>query len=341
MCITFSRVRGTTPVTTKRKLLWIFPVLLALGPLAFELLGSCSRSVYLGFDSRLKPELIGRFPPTKEGVEGFEIVRGKPLVAFPHLLLAYRSDKAVSVIPSDTVLGVTVDAAGHIRLQTGHGIQLLNNAGFEPDTKLSSAVTGQLSNSGNKVFLDATMKDSMVHLVARREDGAALPVANMKGNLRAVSWDEIGLAAVINDSLYVWEAGASQLIRLKSDMSFRAARSVCLVGPERAVVALPNVVVLVTEDAQTPIVGITARCDWAQDALYLLDERAGLIWTVTGLEQLGKKSVDQSYALALLSKLPANVDEKNPRFLEAARILGCEAARKAHATQTKSRSGGN
>ena len=325
----------TTIVSTERKLVWIVSVLLVLGFWAFDLFASCSTTVYLGFDSRLKPDLVGRLPATKEQVQGFEIVRGKPLVAFPHLLLAFGSDKSVSFTPPDTIVGLTADSTDHIRLQTANGVQMLKESGFEPDTRLTSTVEGHLSNSGNSVFLDTSEKESQVHLVARRDDGTALPVANVKGTLHAISWDELGLAAVIDNSLFVWEIGGPEFVRLKGDVGLQLARSVCLVGPRRAVVTLPNVVVLVTEDAQTPIAGFTARCAWAHSILYLLDERGGLIWSVTGLEQLGKRSADQAYAMKLLGELPANADENAPRFLEAARILGCEEARKVRgATST-------
>jgi hypothetical protein len=322
-------VATTIIVLTERKLRLIVLALLAVGPWAFELFATCSNTVYLGFDSRLKPDLIGRLPPTKEQVQGFEIVRGKPVVVFPDLLVAFRSDKSVSLTPPATILGITTDATDRVRLQTASGIEVLQDSGFEPDSKLTSTVTGHLSNSGNTVFLETMEQDSQVHLVAMRADGTALPIANIKGELRAVSWNDLGLAVIVNDSLYVWEAGASQLVLLKTDTGFRAARNVCLVGPRRAVVALPNVVVLVTDDTQTPIVGFTARCSWTHGILYLLDERGGLIWTVTGLEQLGTKSADHAYALTLLNQLPSDADENAPRFLEAARILGCEEARKA------------
>jgi hypothetical protein len=326
---------AATIVLTERKLACVVSVLFVFGLGAFDLFASCSNAVYLGFDSRLKTDLVGRLPATKEQVQGFEIVRGKPLVAFPHLLVAFGSDKSVSFTPPDTIVGITADSTDHIRLQTANGIQMLKDSGFKPDTSLTSTVEGHLSNSGNRVFLDTLEKDSQVHLVARRDDGTALPIANVKGALHAISWDELGLAAVIDNSLFVWELGGSDFVRLKSDVGLEAARSVCLVGPRRAVVTLPNVVVLVTEDTQTPIVGFAARCAWAHSILYLLDERGGLIWSVTGLEQLGKRSADQAYAKKLLGELPANADENAPRFLEAARILGCQEARKARgATST-------
>lgn len=276
----------TTIVFTERKLAFILLVLLVLGLWTFDLFATCSNTVYLGFDSRLKPDLIGRLPPTKEQVQGFEIVRGRPMVVFPGRLVAFGAQESVSYTSQESILGITTDSTNHIRLQTANGIQVLKDSGFELDAKLTSTVKGHLSNSGNGVFLETTEKDSQVHLVARRNDGTALPIANINGELRTVSWNEIGLAVIVDNSLFVWEAGTSQLVRLKTDIGFQAARNVCLVGPRRAVVALPHVVVLVTEDTQTPIVGFTARCGWTNGILYLLDERGGLVWTITGLQQL-------------------------------------------------------
>jgi hypothetical protein len=72
---------------------------------------------------------------------------------------------------------------------------------------------------------------------------------------------------------------------------------------------------------------IRARVRWTNNALYVLDERLGLLWKVSGLEQLGTAESDKAHAMTILKQLPAGASETDSRFLEAARIVGCEGAR--------------
>jgi hypothetical protein len=58
-----------------------------------------------GFDSRLQVELIGRIPVQHERAVGFEIIKGKPLVAYPHRLLGVEADKVVSIPWLDPIEG--------------------------------------------------------------------------------------------------------------------------------------------------------------------------------------------------------------------------------------------
>jgi hypothetical protein len=83
-------------------------------------------------------------------------------------------------------------------------------------------------------------RQDMLQFIARKPNGSPFPIARMKGTLRAASWNDMGLAAVIGDSLYVWEAGSKNIIRLLSDMGLNAAQDVVLVGPDRAVITLKS-----------------------------------------------------------------------------------------------------
>lgn len=168
----------------------------------------------------------------------------------------------------------------------------------------------------------------------------------MKGTLHAASWNDVGLAAVVDNSLYVWEAGSKNVVRLLTDQGLSAAKDVVLVGHNRAVVSLQATVVLVTDEAMTVVTGMTrARCRFQQDVLYLLDDETGLIWTLCGLNQLGNKKDDHSYAADLLKEAPRDsAAESSVQFREAARIIGCDGAKRqltsaidVHASATPSR----
>jgi hypothetical protein len=78
-----------------------------------------------------------------------------------------------------------------------------------------------------------------------------------------------------------------------------------------------------------------ARCRFEDGVLYLLDGQSGWIWSLRGLDQLGTKKGDQAYAISLLKQLPSNANESSVKFQEAARILGCNAARKQLAANVK------
>ena len=297
---------------------------------------SCTESVYQGFDSRLTLDLVGRLPTDRDGIRGFEVARGKPLVAFSHRLLGIESDALVSMPSLDSIEALTVDAAGRPRLQSTRGIQTIGASQLQPDTVLSQVVAGRLFNSGNNVFVDAVTKDRSVQFLARQLDGKSIPIVSAKGELRTASWNAIGLAAIVEETLLVWQAGGRELVRLRTDVGLRSARDACLLGPRRAVVALPHVVVLITDKAQIVLVAFAGRCRWADGVLYLLDERYGLIWSVRGIDKIGNALDDAAYAAMIIRALPKDATEANPRFLEAARILGCEKARRLFADRVGS-----
>ena len=85
---------------------------------------------------------------------------------------------------------------------------------------------------------------------------------------------------------------------------------------------------MVSRETTSVLVNMSARIRCAGDTLYLLDLKTGVIAKATGADKLGHKDAgDAQYARDLISNLPQNVTERNPKFLEAARLLGCRQAR--------------
>jgi tetratricopeptide (TPR) repeat protein len=199
----------------------------------------------------------------------------------------------------------------------------LSSNGFQLDSKLSGNVRGTLHGSGNKLFLEAISDQTQTTLLARRRDGAYTVMTNVKGELRTLSWNKSGLAAVVSNTALIWPTGSKEITALAADTGLEHARDICLTGSERAVLALDDAVLVLTHENATVLVGMQARCAWDGKSLYLLDERSGLIWSVIGVEQLGTSAGDLAYAAELIGSLSPDYPSDNPVALEAARLVGC------------------
>ena len=190
----------------------------------------CEQRIYAAPDGRLAPHLLGRMPKTTEPVMGFEVVDGLPLVALPRSLLGF-TDKGINEFAVPTLVkGLSVDHASHIELQTANGFETVGKSGVEPDKFLTGRIQGRLYGSGSPVFLEVRERQGMLEFVARQTGGRPFLIGGIKGTLRAASWNRIGLAAVVGNSLYVWQAGAKNVYRLVTDAGLAAARDVVLVG---------------------------------------------------------------------------------------------------------------
>src|SRR5882672_4708055 len=152
--------------------------------------GTCADSLYRGFDSRLSVVSVGRLPAGKEQVVGFEIVHGKPIVAFPHRLIGIENRKQLSVFVEQEIEALAVNDSGSLFVQqlpeTGSGPLTIArvDAQFRPDPTLNGRVTGNIYNSGSPVFLEVDQKDGVLRFMARNAKGTPLPLANIEGQLR-------------------------------------------------------------------------------------------------------------------------------------------------------------
>lgn len=294
----------------------------ALGP-------KCNSVLYARLDSRLKPTLISVLPNAHETVVGFEVIHGSPVVAFPHSLLTIQRVGGTRFAVDQTIKGLSFDKEAKVFIQSNKGVLQLDRSGLEPDNKLNSVVLGRVYGSGGKVLLEVRARHGLLEFLARRDDGAAFPIAMMKGRLRAVSWNSQGLAAVVGESLYLWHPGDKSVVRLLSDEGLASSHDVVALGGGRAVVALRNAIVLVSPKTLDIIAAMPlSRCRFQDGVLYVLQEKAGLIWSLRGLEKLGSKVDDEAYAHGLLERSKRDTAHRNTEIAEAARILGCGEVKK-------------
>jgi hypothetical protein len=289
---------------------------------------ACSSVAYRGFDSRLDVELVARVDLGGAAVTGFEIAKGRPVIAFERRLLGIDNGRLVSMPSLERIDALAVDAAGRLWVQHGKKIRRVSKDKLEAVAEIADGA--RLHNSGHVVFLQSASLNGKTRLVVHAgEAGRSLPPLDLEGGkLASVGWNPVGMAAVIGSSLVTWPAGGKKVTRLLDDEGLLSARDVSLVSASRAVVALPNTLALVTERGIAVLALIRARVRWADDALYVLDETWGLVWKISGLERLGTAESDKAHAAKILKLVPSGAPDTHPAFLEAARIVGCEGARK-------------
>jgi hypothetical protein len=288
----------------------------------------CNEQLFGGFDGRLTVEPIGQAPIKGDTVLGFEVIREVPIVALPHRIIALSKADTLAWTSLDKVSHIAVDGNEKLFVQTTKAILTPHGKSLASMNDLGKVVGGELFNSGNPNALSLT-KDQPGRwtITGIRPDASLGSSLQLQDPVRALSWNKVGLSLVAGSTLMVVPEGTAKLSFLGADRGFEKAQDTCLVGPDRAVIALPNTVLLITRKTATLLVSMSARVRCAGDTLYLLDLRSGIVAKVSGLDQLGDKDSDEQYAKALISALPKGTAENNAKFLEAARILGCTRAR--------------
>lgn len=288
----------------------------------------CSSLAFKGFDSRLNVELVARVDLGGSRITGFEIAAGRPVIAFERRLLGIDNGRLVSMPSLERIDGLAADANGQLWVQQGTRVRRVGKERVEAAGELPPG--RRLHNSGHALFMQSAALEGRTRLVVHglAEEAALPPVDLEGGKLVTLSWSQAGMAAVVGGSLVAWPAGARSVTRLLEDEGLRSARDVALVAPGRSVVALPDTLALVTDRGIAVLALIRARVRWADNALFVLDESWGAVWKISGLDRLGSVDGDKVHASAILKQLPSKAPETHPAFLQAARIVGCEGARK-------------
>jgi hypothetical protein len=256
------------------------------------------------------------------------------VVAYPHKLVATREANS-AVVPSLPVIGGLISAKdGKIRIQTGDSIKLLSGGSFRLDSAFHSN-GAFLYGDGTSLFLRANPGPKEVRFDAVRTDGKTLHLFSVPGKFLLASWNELGLATIIDNSLVTWRQGASSVSVMATDPALGKARSACLVGDDKVVVTLRNMVVMYSQGRRTILVGMRARCTWTGTGLFLLDERRGFVWKLSGIEDVGNPQKTEIYIDRLISTAATSESpQESSTFLEAARFVGCrEASRRLGAQQ--------
>jgi len=182
--------------------LMTMPALLALQPDA----DNCGQGIYRGLDSRLDAHAVGKAP--QGSVVGFEIVNDRPVIALPHSLATVNKKTNFELPIEQTVLAISIGGGHDLFIQTTAGIEKIRDQAFVTDDQLTHAIRGRLYGSGSQVLLEVRTHQDLVQFVARRSNGQSFIIATMKGPFRAASWNQYGLAAVVGDGLFIWEASA-------------------------------------------------------------------------------------------------------------------------------------
>jgi hypothetical protein len=280
---------------------------------------ACINQVYLGFDSRLEVDIAGKVPVAEPPV-GFEIAGGRPLIAFPHRLIAIDGRRLVVQPSLETVQGLTVDGAGVVRIQAGGEVRRLGSERLVVEGRLPADVL--IHNSGAPSFLMTRFAEERTRLVFAGEAGSTASI-DVAGQLQRASVNANGLGAVVGDALVTWIPGSTTLNTLAVDSGLRQVIDLTVVGPNRVVVALPHVVMLITDRTRVVLAGIDARVRWDRDLLYLLDRQSGIVWTLGGLDAIGTPEGERARARQLASRAASS---SAPQFLEAVRLAGCAVA---------------
>jgi hypothetical protein len=292
----------------------------------------CYRQPYRGFDSRLTTEAIGRVPIDASDVRGFEIVGGRPVVALSHRLVGLDGNQPVFFPSLDAINSLAVDDHEHLWVQTGEKVRRFVGDRMEVVRTVKNGVT--VYDSGHALLAEGLSSQGAMQIVLRSPtQERSLPPLVAEGRLTAMSWNLAGLAAIVDSTLVTWPAGGKSATRLYADEGLASARDVCLLSPTRAIVALQNFVVLIDKGSPLVLAIMPARVRQVDGVVYLLDQRGGIVWKISGIDQVGDRDHDRAYAARLLTHLPKGRPENDLAFLEAARIVGCEGALKMRSHQ--------
>jgi hypothetical protein len=293
----------------------------------------CNNAVFLGFDSRLSVRPAGRLPAGNDTVLAFELFAGKPTIAFDRELIFLDNRQALHLPTPFRVTGLLADGLPTPVATAADGIYQFGPSGWEPSHRFPAALAGSLHNSGAVLPL-ATISDTRATgFLAFRSVDSSYPIARVEGPLHALSWNTGGLAAIVGSSLVTWKAGGNELRTLRTDPELAEARDVCFLSANRALVSTKRRVYLVTADGALVVFGMPGLCRSYGGSLYVLDTVNRMIWLVGGSDRIGGALDDRQHALELLAKSGESSSEKDPPFLEAARILGCEEARRQKSIQ--------
>lgn len=342
--------------SSARKLIAIAPfaalLIVSCNPFATDqpIPADCVESLFAGFDSRLSLEIAGRLPADSGEARDLLVSQGSPIVLTSSALFALKEsgssgsnnilarfvgDELTELaddegeFPGDAKLVLSSSDYPYIRA-TGHNIAI--KPGTDPVfeyvlSPIAESATAVLVNDGADTYLMVGQGDGVARYVALNRAAETFPIAEIEGWHTAASWNSEGLVAAVGPSLFTWHAKDATMHRLASDNAFLEARDVSLIAPGKAVVCLRSMVTLITAENWLVLAGIPALSYWDGTNLYLLDMRAGIVWRVAGVENLGSTEDDLRHADQLLIDAAKSETPHNyPGYKEASRILGCEEA---------------
>lgn len=287
---------------------------------------------FLGFDSRLSVRPAGRLPDGGDTPLAFEIVGGKPAVAFARELVILDGKQDLRLPLPFQATGILADGSATLIATSAGGVFEFGPSGWVRTDRFPAALAASLHNSGAPLPLVTLWDARTTGFLAFQTSASSFPIARIEGQLHAVSWNAGGLAAIVGDSLVIWRAGGNELRTLRTDTALAESRDICLLGEGRALVSARRGVYLVTAGNTLPVLGAPAWCRYSGGRLYVLDAVNRMVWAVSGEERIGQPVADREYALKLLAEAAGGSSGKDAKYLEASRILGCQEARRQMAS---------
>jgi hypothetical protein len=255
------------------------------------------------------------------------MVHGRPVVAYSHAVVALRDGQLAAVPSADSIVGMSLIGSDRLHVQIGNRLRTLDSDGFSA-TGPTIGAGSSLTSAGASTILESKQTATGVTFAAVPATGRAIPMFGIQGKLRKAAWNGSALIAVVSGTLISWSTGDATATVLSKDAVLEQARDLCSIGPGRAVVALPNTVVLYAHGRRTTLVAMQARCFWDGTTLFLLDQRRSAIWSVEKLGLIGEQSETTSHIQQLSTRAKTARGDGDRAFGELVRLVGyAEAAR--------------
>ena len=170
-------------------------------------------------------------------VTDFQIVGGQPVIASARELMVFDGAQVLRLPMPFQAIGILADSSPQLVVKEANKIVEFGPTGWVPSSHLPGSLAGSLHNSGAPVPLAVVSEAGATGFLAFRDTNWSMPIARVQGQLRAVSWNEKGLAAIVGSRLVTWEAGASELRVLQTDAALAEVRDICFLGGGRVLVA--------------------------------------------------------------------------------------------------------
>lgn len=281
---------------------------------------------FRGFDSRLAVEPRHIIAGRREPIIAFEVERGRVHVVTPRRYVVFAGDTGATMpLLNKPDFGV-LESGGTMLLCGINGCKRIGPNGLStvdsvgrPGSRLFASNIGSVLNAEDDAGYTR-------FLVAKGTEPGQ-PLARLAGVLRTASWSPQGLAAICGDSLWAWPLGEASFTLLLRDPFLANSQDLCLV-PGGALVALPNSLVLITQETLLVVAGMSGRVRFLDGKLWACDRLSGTIFEMDWVESLLSAKSNQEHALNLLQRAKVN-GAQSASYLEAVRLMGCAAVQRS------------
>lgn len=283
----------------------------------------CGGRLYRGFDSRLTGELLARIPEATKDFVGLEVDGAQVFLAASDALYTVDAGKIAVTRSTEPITAIAVDRQGDLLVQTQQTIRLIPRPPAKPFSVPAGHLVGRIVGSGAESFIEVRDEGGDRTLIVRRpNDFAPFPLVRLRGAKGPLAWTSTGATAIMNGSIVTMAVTDGRLAGADGERAFSDATDVAQLPDGRVVVALEHLLVLTGPTGRLVLAMIHAAARPAGQSLIVFDRDQGLLWRVSGLEQVGDVTADQRHAETLLAEWRRTRDLQVG--LEAARILGCQ-----------------